>query len=51
MQPNNVIAVIIIVLFVVLAAVSFGIAKAVQYLKRTYSVTSASSHTSESLGD
>ncbi|KAK2595420.1 hypothetical protein QQS21_006830 [Conoideocrella luteorostrata] len=45
-QRNHVIAIIIIVLFVVLAAVSFGIWKIVHVVRRDLSVTSSNSSSS-----
>ncbi|KAK5994994.1 hypothetical protein PT974_03384 [Cladobotryum mycophilum] len=43
MRRNNVIALIIIILFILLAAVSFGIWKLVHTVKKDLSVTSESS--------
>ncbi|OAA51785.1 hypothetical protein NOR_00378 [Metarhizium rileyi] len=45
-QRNHVIAIIIIVLFVVLAAVAFGIWKIVHTVRRDLSVTSGESSSS-----
>ncbi|KAK1251958.1 hypothetical protein MKX07_007437 [Trichoderma sp. CBMAI-0711] len=51
-RRNHVIAIIIIVLFVVLAAISFGIYKLVHGARRELTVTSASSSSnSHSLAD
>ncbi|EHK44348.1 uncharacterized protein TrAtP1_008876 [Trichoderma atroviride] len=51
-QRNYVIAIIIIVLFIVLAAISFGIYKLVHGARRELSVTSVSSSShSQSLAD
>ncbi|UNI22541.1 hypothetical protein JDV02_008421 [Purpureocillium takamizusanense] len=47
-QRNHVIAIIIIVLFAILALVSFGIWKLVHTARRDLSVTSASSRSSGS---
>jgi hypothetical protein len=38
-KPNDTIAIIIIILFVVLAAIAFGIWRVVQVMKRSYAVT------------
>lgn len=43
MKENDVIAIIIIILFVVLAAIAFGIYKVVQMVRGRGSVTSGSS--------
>ncbi|KAH8729567.1 hypothetical protein BGZ61DRAFT_529754 [Ilyonectria robusta] len=51
MKKNDVIAVIIIILFVLLAAVSFGIWKLVSVAKKSMSVTSGTSSSSGSTGD
>ncbi|KAH7175570.1 hypothetical protein EDB81DRAFT_939709 [Dactylonectria macrodidyma] len=51
MKKNDVIAVIIIILFVLLAGVSFGIWKLVSVVKKNMSVTSGSSASSSSSND
>ncbi|KAJ4234262.1 hypothetical protein NW759_001256 [Fusarium solani] len=54
MKRNDVIAVIIIILFIILAAVSFGIWKLVNMAKNHMSAAgsgTSSSHTSEDIAD
>lgn len=50
-QRNYVVAIIIIILFAVLAGVSFGIWKLVHTARRSMSITSRSSTSSDSLDD
>ncbi|CRK44314.1 hypothetical protein BN1723_001000, partial [Verticillium longisporum] len=50
-KPNDTIAIIVIVLFVVLALVAFGIYRLVHQARRSMSVTSGSSGSSSELAD
>lgn len=51
MKRNDVIAIIIIILFIILAAVSFGIWKLVNMAKNHMSATGSGSSSSGSSGD
>ena len=50
-KQNDVIAIIIIVLFIVLALISFGIYRLVTLARRSMSVTSSSGSSSEIVDD